>query len=88
MPTGSAEPRKFACIAPTIDGGDAVSRWIRRIFLGGSAIVVVALIVIALRYGLDRQDRFEVVVISVDWLVLLVNGILLGRRAARAPASA
>jgi hypothetical protein len=28
-------------------------------------------------YGLDRQDRFEVAVISIDWLVLTINGALL-----------
>jgi hypothetical protein len=33
--------------------------------------------VISIKYGLDRQDRFEVVVLSVDWLVLIVNGVLL-----------
>ena len=28
-------------------------------------------------YGLERMDRFEIAAISIDWLVLVVNGILL-----------
>jgi len=35
------------------------------------------LIVISISYGLDRMDRFEVAVISIDWLVLIINGVLL-----------
>jgi hypothetical protein len=70
----------FACMAPAIGGRDAASRWIRRLFAGGAGTVAVALVAIALAYGLERQDRFEVVVISVDWLVLLITGVLLGRR--------
>jgi hypothetical protein len=36
-----------------------------------------ALVVTSIKYGLDRQDSFEIAVISIDWLVLVVNGILL-----------
>jgi hypothetical protein len=32
--------------------------------------------VIAVNYGLDQQDRFEVLIISINWLVLLINGPL------------
>jgi len=28
-------------------------------------------------FGIERQDRFEVIVISINWLVLIINGILL-----------
>ncbi len=52
-----------------------VIRWVYRIsFL----IVIVSFIGISYKYGLDRKDRFEVVVISINWLVLIVNGILVG----------
>jgi hypothetical protein len=33
--------------------------------------------VISAYYGLERMDRFEIAAISIDWLVLVVNGILL-----------
>jgi hypothetical protein len=32
---------------------------------------------ISIQYGLDRKDRFEIVSLSIAWLVLIVNGILL-----------
>jgi len=35
------------------------------------------LVVISIIYGLDRMDRFEVAVISINWLVLVTNGVLL-----------
>jgi hypothetical protein len=39
---------------------------------------VVFLGAISAVYGLERMDRFEIAAISVAWLVLAVNGILLG----------
>jgi hypothetical protein len=53
---------------------EAAARWV---FAGGFGLALIALIAFTALYGLDRQDRFEVAVISIDWLVLLVNGILL-----------
>jgi hypothetical protein len=50
---------------------------VRRIFMGGFVLAGIALITVSMIYGLDRQDRFEVIIISIDWLVLLVNSILL-----------
>ncbi|MBN1565766.1 MAG: hypothetical protein JXA10_18125 [Anaerolineae bacterium] len=52
---------------------------IRWVFILGFVIPIVALIIISAIYGLERLDRFEVIILSVDWLVLLVNGILLSR---------
>ena len=55
----------------------------RRVFLAIAALIVISLI-----YGLERLDRFEVVVISIDWLVLMVNGVLLSILFKRQPQSA
>jgi hypothetical protein len=38
---------------------------------------MIFLTVISISYGLDRMDRFEVAVISIEWLVLIINGVLL-----------
>ena len=46
-------------------------------FLAGFALALVALVAFTTIFGLDRLDRLEVVLISVDWIVLIVNGILL-----------
>ncbi|MCU0489262.1 MAG: hypothetical protein MUE67_09955 [Anaerolineales bacterium] len=52
---------------------ETAARWV---FASGFGLAVIALTAFSVLYGLDRQDRFEVVVISIDWLVLLVNGTL------------
>jgi hypothetical protein len=38
---------------------------------------MVFLAVISVAHGLDRMDRFEIAAISIDWLVLVINGVLL-----------
>jgi hypothetical protein len=65
----------FAAIA--IAGRNRLESTIRWIFIVGFVLVLLSLAAISLTYGLDRLDRFEVLAISVDWLVLIVNGILL-----------
>lgn len=47
------------------------------VFIIGFVLAMVSLIMILINYGLDRQDRFEVTVISINFLVLIVNGVLL-----------
>lgn len=50
---------------------------VRWVFLIGFALTMVAGAVISIQYGLERLDRFEVAIISIDWTVLLFNGVLL-----------
>ncbi|HRE29871.1 MAG TPA: hypothetical protein PK954_24730 [Anaerolineales bacterium] len=52
-----------------------VARWI---FIAAFGLVVLAFVVVSMLHGLERLDRFEVLAISIDWLTLIVNGILLG----------
>lgn len=57
--------------------------WLLRL---GTIVTVVAFIGLSLAYGPDLEYRFEVTAISINWLVLVVGGILLNvffRRAAR-----
>ncbi len=53
---------------------DTAIRWI---FMIGFVLVILSLVVVSAGYGLERLDRFEVLAISVNWLILIVNGILL-----------
>lgn len=43
----------------------------------GFLLVVLSLLAVSIAYGLERVDRFEVIAISIDWLLLIVNGVLL-----------
>lgn len=50
------------------------ARWV---FLVGFGLSLLSLLASSSRYGMERLDRFEVAILSIDWMVLMVNGILL-----------
>ncbi len=67
----------FLFIAPAFTSENSLSIWICRIFISGFAITAIAFAGITFSYGIARQDRFEVIALSVNWLVLIINGGLL-----------
>jgi hypothetical protein len=67
----------FLMMVPVFTGESRRTAAIRWIFLLSFVINVIALVGIALAFGLERQDRLEVISLSVNWLVLIVNGGLL-----------
>lgn len=67
----------FLFMAPVFINKNRLEAAVRWVFIISFLLTVLALTLISINYGLDRQDRFEVAVISIDWLVLIVNGILL-----------
>jgi hypothetical protein len=68
----------FLFIAPVFVGRNRLKTAIRWIFVIGFILSMVFLVVVSVNHGLNRQDRFEVAIISIDWLILVINGILLG----------
>ncbi|MDO1447013.1 hypothetical protein Q0590_12160 [Rhodocytophaga aerolata] len=67
----------FACIAPVFDKNSLLEKSIRWMFIIGVLFTIVALAIISFIYGINREYRFEVAVITIDYVVLLINGILL-----------
>src|ERR687898_1024976 len=67
----------FLFLAPLFANKGHLESVVRWVFVAGFVLTMVFLVVISIIYGLDRMDRFEIAVISVDWLVLVINGILL-----------
>lgn len=67
----------FLFMAPVFGNKGRLESAVGWIYIISFAIVFVSLAVISFAYGLERQDRFEVVVISICWLVLIINGVLL-----------
>jgi len=67
----------FLFLAPVFAGGGRLAWTIQWVFVGGFVLTVVFLGAISAVYGLERMDRFEIAAISIDWLVLAVNGVLL-----------
>jgi hypothetical protein len=67
----------FLFLAPVFANRDRLASVVRWVFIAGFVLTMVFLAVISIIYGLDRMDRFEVAVISINWLVLVLNGVLL-----------
>ena len=67
----------FLFMAPVFANKNRLESAVRWIFVIAFILVIVSLVVSSINYGLDRQDRFEVAVLSIDWLVLIINGVLL-----------
>jgi hypothetical protein len=68
----------FLFVAPVFAGRSRLESAVRWIFIIGFVLAIVALAAISITFGLDRQYRLELAIISIDWLVLIVNGFLLG----------
>jgi len=54
--------------------GERATRWL---LLAAFPLTVVAFLFVALKFGIDRSYRFEVVAISINWLVCIAGGILI-----------
>lgn len=67
----------FFCVSPVFSKSTKLDRSIRRIFILCFVLTLISLITITSKYGINREYRFEVLVIMIDWIVLLVSGILL-----------
>ena len=69
----------FLFMALAIPNRNRLETTIRRIFFAGFGLSIISLIGITLIFGLARDDRLEVIILSIDWFVLIINGFLLGR---------
>lgn len=67
----------LACMAAAMSRATRLERTVRRLFSGGLVMNVAAFCWISARYGLGRGYLFEIVVISVDWLVLIGGAFVL-----------
>jgi hypothetical protein len=68
----------------------AIVRAARLVLIVAGALTMISLAALALYYGRDLGYRFEVLAIGVDWLTLIVVGVMLAlgfRHDAIAPAA-
>ncbi len=76
----------FMCAAPIFSGTNRVERAIRWVFGLSFPLALLALLGYSIKYGIQRGYRFEIAIISIDWIVLLIAAILLSvvfKRAAK-----
>jgi hypothetical protein len=67
----------FVFVAPVFDGENYIETTIRWVFIVAFILTVISFIGISIKYGIVRKDRFEIIVLSIDWLVLIINGVLI-----------
>jgi hypothetical protein len=68
----------FLFVAPVFLNKNRLEAAVRWVFIISVVLVIIAFTAVSINRGINRQDLFEVIIISIDWLVLIVNGILLG----------
>jgi hypothetical protein len=68
----------FLFLALVFGKKSKVERAIRLIFKVAFVLAFAAFVFITLEHGIVRKDRFEIIVISINWLVLAINGVLVG----------
>lgn len=81
----------LAALAPVFDGRSKVERALRWIGVATLLLTVAAFVWFTIRYGVQREYRFEIAIISIDFLALIPSGFLLAtlfRRALRASRTA
>jgi hypothetical protein len=66
------------CLAPALRTGGRRGRLAAWVSAAGFALSVLALVVVSVVFGLQREYRFEVYVIAIDYTVLLVVSVLVG----------
>jgi len=67
----------FVFLAPVFAGGGRMASAVRWVFVAGFVLTLIFLAAISAYYGLERMDRFEIAAVSITWLVLAINGVLL-----------
>jgi len=67
----------FAFVGFVFDGKDKLSRIIKYLLWIPIIVTLFSFILITYQYGLDRKDRCEVIIISTNWIVLIISGFLI-----------
>lgn len=67
----------FLFMAGAFAGNEGLLRAIRWLFILGALLVFAAFIVLSLVFGNNLEYRFEVFVITINWIILIAAGVLL-----------
>jgi hypothetical protein len=67
----------FLFMAPVFSGTNRLERSIRWTFITSFVLTIISLILFSILYGIHREYRFELAAITINWMALIVSGILL-----------
>lgn len=69
----------FSCLIPVFSGSAFIEKAIKWTFIIALILAVLSFTLITLLHGIQREYRFEVIIISITWIELIITGILLAR---------
>jgi len=69
----------FLFMAPVFSKTNKAEKAIRISFIASFILTLASLILISLQYGINREYRFELIVISINWIALIVSSIFLSK---------
>jgi hypothetical protein len=64
-------------LAPIFNGKSTLEKAIKWILIMPFVLTLISFVFYTVKFGLDRDYRFEVATITVNWLALIVTGILI-----------
>ena len=67
----------FLFIAPVFVGQRRLGKAIRLLFITSGILTIGALILLSILYGTDLEYRYEVASITINWLTLIIGGVML-----------
>ncbi len=67
----------FVIISPVFRSTKKLEKFIRLLFIVSFVLACISLVLISIIYGIHREYRFEVAVITINWTTLIIAGILL-----------
>jgi hypothetical protein len=67
----------FLFVAAALGGNERLERIIRLVFITSSVLAIGSLVFLVAVYGFDIEYRYEVAAILIDWIALIVSGVLL-----------
>lgn len=66
----------FFCLVPVFSSSFRHEKALRITFISGFVLMILSFVAISVLHGINRDYRFEIVVISITWLELVIAGIL------------
>jgi hypothetical protein len=69
----------FIFLAPALTSSTRIERSLRLTFIIGFSLMLLSFAALVLIYGINREYRFEVIIISITWIELIIVCILFSK---------
>jgi hypothetical protein len=69
----------FFCLVPVFSGSARIERSLKITFITAFILMIISLAGVLIIYGINREYRFEVIIISITWIELIITAILFSR---------